>query len=317
MQTSEQHRPFRFGLVATGAPSRAAWLATARKAEQLGYATLLLEDHLTNALAPIAALMSAADATRTLRLGTFVFGNDFRHPATLAQEVATLDLLSGGRIELGLGTGYRHDDYLHRGLALDPPGTRVKRFEEAVRIIKGCFSDQPFTFAGEYYTLQEHQGLPKPLQRPHPPLLIGGGSRRMLSLAAREADIVSVNIRTTPAGGYDLTSITGEAAAEKVAWVQTAAGARRDVIELNIIASFVAVTDHRRQRAEELLRQWGVPSERLSVAQLLASPSALIGTVEQIVADLQERRARMGFSYIVVHEPMEPFAPVVERLRGR
>ena len=194
---------------------------------------------------------------------------------------------------------------------------RISRLAEAVPIIKGFFADAPFTFTGQYYTVRELKGTPKPVQRPYPPIMLGGGGQRMLSLAAQEADIVSVNIKTTAEGGFDFGSITAEAAAQKVTWVRQAAGVRFDALTLNILVPLVAVTDKRRQAAEEMLRKYNVPENVLNVEQVLDSPSALIGTVDQIVEDLQARRERYGFSYIVVWQPMEQFAPVVERLVGR
>jgi len=312
---NRQH-PFRFGLNAS-ASSREAWIDTAQKAEALGYDTLLVSDHLQSRLAPLAALVAAADATTTLRVGSYVFGNDFRHPVYLAKEAATIDLLSGGRFDLGLGTGWDRNDYEMSGILLDRPGVRVSRLTEAVQIIRGFFTDTPFTFTGKYYTVRDLEGGPKPTQHPHPPLMLGGGGRRMLSLAAREANIVSVNIKTTPEGELDFSSITAEAAAQKVAWVRQASGTRFDDLTLNLLVPLVAVTDKRNQAAEQMLRQYRTPENVFSVEQMPESPSALIGTVDQIVEDLQARRERYGFSYIVVWEPMEQFAPVVERLAGR
>ncbi len=311
-----QQHPFRFGIQVSGAPSRGAWIATAHKAEALGYSTLLVDDHLGNPLAPLPALAATAEVTTTLRIGTFVLANDFRHPVLLAREAATVDLLSDGRLELGLGTGYALPDYIQSGIPLDPPGVRVSRFAEAVQIIKGMFADTPLTFEGRYYSVHDLNGLPKPMQRPHPPILIGGGGQRMLSIAAREADIVSVNIKTTPAGAFDFSSLTAEATAQKLVWVHEAAGERFDALELNLLVPVVAITDNQRSAAEQMLRHWGIPAEAFSVEQVLESPSALLGSVDQIVETLQARRERSGFSYIVVWEPIEQFAPIVARLAG-
>src|SRR5215217_526689 len=159
-----QTRAFRFGILTGGAASRRAWIDKARQAESLGYSTLLIDDHLYNTFAPLTALVSAANSTSSLRVGSLVFGNDFRHPVVLAKEVATLDVLTDGRFELGLGSGYSREDYEQSGIALQPPGTRVSRFEEAVRIIKGLFAEEVLTFAGNYYTIQNLNGLPKPFQ---------------------------------------------------------------------------------------------------------------------------------------------------------
>jgi probable F420-dependent oxidoreductase len=313
-------RAFRFGILTGGAASREAWTDKARQAEALGYSTLLIDDHLYNPFAPLTALVSAADATTSLRVGSLVFGNDFRHPALLAREAATLDILSDGRFELGLGTGYWREDYEQSGMELESPGTRVSRFEEAVQVIKGLFADEPFTYTGDYYTIRNLNGLPKPAQLPHPPLLLGGGGKRMLSIAAREANIVSINIRTTAEGGFDSSSITPEATDQKIAWVREAAGARFHDLELNVLV-FPVVTDQPRQLAEQMLREWKLPADEAGIDGLLAESASLFGTVDEIVEALQARRQRFGFSYIAVGEyyqadVMERFAPVVARLAG-
>jgi probable F420-dependent oxidoreductase len=315
-----QSRAFRFGILTGGAASRKAWIDKARQAETLGYSTLLVDDHLYNTFAPLTALVSAADATTSLRVGSLVFGNDFRHPVVLAKEAATLDVLTDGRFELGLGTGYWREDYEQSGIELQSPGTRVSRFEEAVQVIKGLFADNSFTYTGNYYTIRNLNGLPKPAQKPHPPLLLGGGSKRMLSIAAREANIVSINIRTTAEGGFDASSITPEATDQKVAWVREAAGTRFHDLELNVLV-FPVVTDQPRQVAEQMLREWKMPTDEASIDGLLAESSSLFGTVDQIVENLQARRQRFGFSYIAVGEYyqadiMERFAPVIAKLAG-
>lgn len=316
-------RPFRFGVETLSyAPTGAAWADQARRIEALGYSTLLVDDHLDRELAPIAALGLAAAATTTLRLGCLVFGNDFRHPALLAKELASLDVLSGGRLEVGLGTGYATDDYAQTGIPLDSPGTRVERLEEAVRIVKGCFAGESFTHTGRHYSVRDLKGRPRPIQSPAPPLLIGGGARRTLSLAAREADIVSVNIRTTAGGGFDFSSLTAMATDRKIAWVREAAGARLGDLELNILVPFIAVTNDRQAAAENFLNlfitHFGLASDALSVDDLLASPALLIGSAEQIVEDLHVRRERYGFSYIVIWDHnLEAFAPIVARLSGQ
>jgi probable F420-dependent oxidoreductase len=320
-------RPFRFGLeIRTLPASGAAWIATVRRAEELGYATVLLEDHLPTAGfqalgGPFAALGMAAAVTQTLRLGSLVCGNDFRHPVVLAHEAATLDLLSGGRVELGIGTGWQRSDYTQLGLPLEAPGVRIGRLAEAVRIIKSYLAGEPFSVTGTYYSGHEITPGPLPVQRPRPPLLIGGGARRTLSLAAREADIVSVNIRTTPQGDFDFASLTAEATMQKVAWMRAAAGERLAAVEVSSTIPVVAVAEDRRAVAAVILQQLQAmygPAFGLTVDQLLASPFALIGTVAEMIEELEARREHYGFSYIVVWEPaMEHFAPVVARLAGR
>jgi probable F420-dependent oxidoreductase len=314
------HRPFRFGILTGGVASRRAWIEKAKRAESLGYATLLLDDHLYNPFAPITALVSAAEATTSLRVGSFVLGNDFRHPVWLAKEAATLDVLTDGRFELGIGTGYLQADYAQSGITLQSPGMRVSRLEEAIRVIKGCFADEAFSYTGNHYTIDTLNGLPKPVQKPHPPLLVGGGSKRILSIAAREANIVSINVRTTAEGSLDFASSTAEATEQKLGWVREAAEERFHDLELNVL-SLLIVTDDRRQAAAGMLRQLGLATDEASIDGVLASPTFLFGTVEQITEDLQARRQRFGFSYIVIGEYLQPnameqFAPTIARLAG-
>jgi probable F420-dependent oxidoreductase len=312
-------RPFRFGVLTGGAPAREAWLERVRQVEDLGYSTLVLADHVHTGLAPLAAMVAAAEATTTLRIGSHVFANDFRNPVLLAKEAASIDLLSGGRLELGLGTGFWRVDYDRTGIALDPPGVRVSRFAEAVQVIKRAFDDGPFSFAGTYYTIRDLDLRPKPVQRPRPPIVIGGGGRRMISLAAREADIVSIGARTTAEGGFDFSSISPEAFEEAVAWVRQAAGARADTLELSVLANQVEVSDEGPRKAAErqlvALRRF---TDQVTVDQLLASPKAILGTVDDIVETLLARRRRYGLSYIVISgQAVAEFAPIVARLAGK
>ena len=171
-------RKFRFAAQLSKAPEGTAtsWAEQARKVEDLGYSTLLVPDHFGDQLAPVPALMAAADATTSLRIGTLVFDNDYRHPFVLAKEAATLDLLSGGRLELGLGAGWMRTDYDESGIAYDRPGLRVDRFAEGVAVVAGLLqADGPFSFSGTHYTVTEHTLTPRPVQRPRPPLILGGG----------------------------------------------------------------------------------------------------------------------------------------------
>lgn len=316
-------RPFRFGLEAQRLQptSRAAWCDLARKVEALGFDTLLVDDHIGRQLAPLTALAVAAAATNQVRLGSFVFANDFRHPAQLAAEVASLDVLSEGRMEVGLGTGYAAEDYSQPGVTMDPPLVRIERLAEAVDLVKGFFTGEPVTFQGRYYTAQDLIGSPRPVQRPRPPLLLGGGGRRILSLAAREADIVSVNVRSRPGGGLDFTNMTAEATARKVAWVRAEAGERFPALELNILVPVVMVTGDPRRAAQSFIdmgrQRYGMRPGEVTVEQLLESPHCLIGTVEEMVARLRAVRERYGFSYIATWDSnLDAFAQVVERLTG-
>src|SRR5262249_52964066 len=236
-------RKFRFGVIPPLCATAQQWSNLTLKIEDLGYSTLLLADHFDDRFGPIAGLMSAALATSRLRVGTLVFDNDYRHPAVLAKELATLDLLTGGRLEFGLGAGWMAVDYNKSGIPYDPIGTRIDRLEEAIAIFKGLFGDDLFSFTGKHYKIERMRGVPKPVQKPHPPLTIGGGGKRILTIAGREADIVSVNfvlrsgVYTT---GADPTG-SARATAEKIRWIQEAAGERMNAIELSVTGYFVAV----------------------------------------------------------------------------
>lgn len=310
-------RPFRFGVVAGGATSREEWVTKARRVEELGYAIFLVPDHFVNDISPFPALAIAAEATSTLRVGTYVCDNDFRHPALLAKDASTLDLLSGGRLELGIGAGWHGGDYEQTGIPFDPPGVRVGRMEEAVKIVKALFGEEPVTFEGKYYKITGLNGLPKPVQRPHPPIFIAGGGKRILSIAAREADIVGIHIKTYADGsGGDPSSTSAEATEEKLQWVRDAAGDRFDQLELNIMVSHVVFTEDPKQAAEEILV--GITTPRYTVDLLLASPAALFGTIDETVREIEARRERWGFSYVSVSDDvMETFAPIVEMLNGK
>lgn len=315
---AEKH-PFRFGLNAFHSPTRAQWRDLARKVEDTGFSTLNVGDHLWIGLAPLVSMMAAAEATTTLRVGSFVLGNDFRHPAILAREAASIDVLTEGRMEFGFGTGWQRNDYTGPGIPFDPPGVRVGRFEEAVTIIKGLFSGEPVNFAGKYYTISNLTCSPKPFQNPHPPIMIGGGSKRMLSIAAREADIVSINITTTREGGFDFASTSMKATEQKIRWVREAAGENFDRLELNTLILNLVVTNHPRQAAETIMDRWNIDQSLFSLDDFLASPNTLIGSEDEIVEKLVSNRERLGISYISLggEENIDMYAPIVARLAGK
>ena len=311
-------RPFRFGVSVHGNRSRQEWLDLARQVESLGYSTLMMPDHLGDQLSPVPALMTAADATTTLRVGSLVFDNDFRHPVLLAKEAATLDVLSGGRLELGLGAGWLKSEYEQAGIPFERAGMRIERMEEAIRVIKGAFGEGPFDFAGRYYTISGYEGFPKPVQRPRPPLHIGGGGQRLLSIAAREADIVGIIPRARSDGkGQDLNDATPAALEQKIAWVREAAGARFADLELGILVAQVFTTEDR-EMAAQFIANTVASGLNVTTEQILQAPYVLIGSVEQICDDLQARRERYGISYISVFEQgLEALAPVIARLAGK
>lgn len=307
-------RTFRFAVQLSTAPDGASLAATARRAQELGYETAFVPDHFGDQLAPVPALMAIADAAPDLRIGTLVFDNDYRHPVVLAKECATLDVLSGGRFELGLGAGWMSSDYDQAGITMEPPKVRVDRMEEAITVLKQAFADGPHDFAGVHYSVTGYDGLPKPVQKPHPPFLIGGGARRVLSIAAREADIVGIN-PSIPNGAVDADAArTGlaERTDQKVAWVKEAAGDRYADLELNMLTFANIVTDDRPAALESMAPLFGVSPDEVA-----DYPHAWIGSVDQICADLQARRDRWDVSYLTVQAAaMESMAPVVAALAG-
>ena len=253
-------KPFRFGVNVGSAASRLEWTDKARKIEDLGYSTLNVPDHLTNLMAPMPALVSAAEATKHLRVGTNVLNNDLRHPVLVAREAATVDLLTDGRLQLGLGAGSIRSEYHQIGSAFDTGGSRVERLTEAVAIIKGLLAGEKVAFAGRHYRVTGHAIDPLPVQKPRPPILIGGNGRRLLTLAAREADIVGLSGLTFRQGGTvpaDLSGWRVSAIDERLLLVREAAGDDRYArLELNVLVQRVVVTDDRRSAAEDLTSRW-------------------------------------------------------------
>jgi len=314
-------RAFRFGVFGENARTPEALLDTARRAEQAGYATFLIRDHFIeepfgHQLAPLTALATVAAATTSLRVGSLVLSNDYRHPAMLAKEIATLDALSGGRVELGLGAGFSKAEYAGAGIPFDPPGVRVDRLEESIQVLKGLFGPTPFTFVGKHYAVTGLDSYPKPVQRPHPPILIGAAGKRMLSIAAREADIIGFQTVSTAHGAMtdDPNGRLASTVRERVEQVRRIAGERFDRIELSLVAT-VVLTERRRQAAEQLARERGWSG--MSVEQVLEMPSVFIGPVDHIADEMRTRRTRYGFSYyVVLDRALDTVAPLVQRLAG-
>lgn len=315
-------RPFRF-LTDTGENHDGPGLAAfARRAESIGYSAVMIPDHLLSPYAPIPFLAAVAAATEKLRVGTFVFNNNLRHPAVLAQELATLDRLSGGRLEVGLGAGWNQPEHDAIGIPFEPVGTRVTKLAEAIRVIKGCFGDEEFSFAGKHYTITGYNAQPKPVQRPHPPIFIGGGGRRLLTLAAEEAQIIGLAPRITRDGKglptLDIPSITVAATEEKIDWIRKAAGERFAEIELNSYPTggpMVLTSDAKgeaRRRADKLRERTGV---ELTVEEILESPHTFIGSVKELTQKLIDVRERFGISSFLFDD-MKTFAPIVQELAG-
>jgi probable F420-dependent oxidoreductase len=308
-------RRFRFGVQFHTATDGADLAAKARRAEELGYSTAFLPDHFGDQLAPVPALMAIADATAELRIGTLVLDNDYRHPVVLAKELATLDLMSEGRLEAGIGAGWMSSDYDESGIPYDEPATRIDRLQEAITIMKALWRDGSATFSGKHYTVNNAQGLPRPVTKPYPTLVIGGGGRRMLRLAAREADVVGVNPNLR--AGYVGPEVAAEATPakfeERIAWVKEAAGGRLPEIDLQILTFFVQFVPNKREVAENLAPMFGLDADAA-----MEVPLVLLGTVDEICDTLEERRERYGFNYVVVHDAeIESFGQVVERLAGK
>jgi probable F420-dependent oxidoreductase len=307
-------RPLRFGVITSHAPDGLAWRERARRAEELGYSSLLMPDHFQDQWGPIVGLTVAAEATTSLRVGTLVFDNDYRHPVVLAKELTSLDRATGGRLEVGMGAGWKRTDYDEAGIPYDRPGVRIERMAEALTVMRALWaSDEPVVFTGTHYQIQGAVGTPRPHQGP-PPVCIGGGGRRILSLAAREADIVSVNATLTAGelGAGVAESATPRAFDEKIGWIRDAAGDRMGAIELQCHCPFVMVTPDAASIAERMGSGFG-----LSAAEALDVPLTLFGTVEELADRVEARRDRYGFSYwIVPDDAMEAFGPVVARLAG-
>lgn len=307
-------RPFRFAVDLQHPFEGSSWADSAREAEALGYSTLFVPDHFDEGLGPIAAIATAATVTTTLRVGTLVLDCDFRHPAVLARELATIDQLSEGRLEVGLGAGWKNVDYQRSGIPMDPPKVRVDRMIEYVAVLRGLFAPGPFSFNGEHFTITELDGTPAPYRPEGPPLLIGGGARRVLRFAGANAQIVGVNA-SIHSGEIDSAAAQDghpDRIDEKVSWVREGAGERFGQVELNAWLAVAEVTDDTDATAAFLAEVFEVPAE-----EVLSSPLVLVGSEAEIHDRLLERRERWGYSYHVIPgDQARTFAPVVAALSG-
>jgi len=328
-------KPFRFAAQAFSADSARQWRAIVREAEALGYSTLHVADHyfgpgpleaITNhpvqKLAAVPALAMAAEATERIRIGSRLFCVDYHLPAVLAKEAATLDLLSDGRLELGLGAGWIAAEYAAMGIEHDPPGTRIRRLAEVIELVRAHFSGTPIDVDGEFVSVSGYTGTPRPVQDP-PPIMVGGGGRKILTLAGRTADIVSLNLnnRAGALGPDGVRTTTAEQTADKISCIRAAAAERgTGMPEIEIAPYFTFITDDAKAVAEQLGAEMG-----LSPEEMRAHPLALIGTVDDICDQLQERRETYGISYVTIlvdailpgTATIRDFAPIVERLAGR
>jgi probable F420-dependent oxidoreductase len=315
-------RPFRFLVYTSEYHDGPALAAFARRAESISYSALMIPDHLLAQYSPIPVLASVAAATEALRVGTFVFNNNLRHPAVLAKDLATVDRLSGGRLEVGLGAGWNKPEHDAIGIPFEPVGTRVTKLAEAIQVFKGCFGDEKFSFDGSHYTITDYDAQPKPVQRPHPPIFIGGGGKDLLTLAAKEAQVIGLAPRLTkdekglPA--LDTPSITAAATDEKIGWIRKTAGDRFAELELNSYPAggpMVVTNDSKgesRRRADKLRERTGVA---LTVKEIRESPHVFIGSLKELTQKFIDLRERFGISSFLLDD-METFAPIVEELAG-
>ena len=311
-------KPFRFLADAFDASTTRELGERARAAEAMGATTFILPDHLVPQLAPIPYLATVAALTERLRISAFVHNNDLRHPAVLAQELATLDVLSSGRLDVAIGAGWNEPEYRAIGLPFDPIRVRQDRLAEAITVLKGCFGEDAFSFAGQHYTITDYDGYPKPVQRPYPPFLIGGGGRRTLELAAREANIVGLAPRILSGQRPDPHSITWAATEEKVGWVREAAGDRFDALEFNVYPSQwpIVVTDDLRGEARKVIdRMKERTGIEMTEQDIIDSPHIFIGSIRRFVEKFTELRERLGVNSFLVGS-LDELGPVVERLAG-
>jgi probable F420-dependent oxidoreductase len=303
---------WRFVAQLLGASNAEEWSDRCRRVESQGYAGISLPDHFGAQFAPLVALTHAATITTRCTLGMNVLANDFRHPAMLAKELATLDVLSGGRVIAGIGAGWMTADYDASGIPLDRPGVRIDRLVESVQVLRGLWADEPCTFRGAHYVVTALDGQPKPAQRPGIPILIGGGARRVLTEAGRHADVVSIGLDNRAGVQAEGAGRTATAAAtrEKLSWIRSGASERSDPPSISVRVLVVSITDDRWAAAATLGRPLG-----LDAAELLESPHALIGTSDEIRDDLLRRRDEYGFAdYVVSQSALDALAPVVSTI---
>lgn len=319
-------RPFRFAAGGEGNAEEGGvrrFVKLAQRAEELGYDTFMIPDHLGPQIGPIAALGALAVATERIRIGTAVLANGFRHPVVLAKDAATIDVLSRGRLELGIGAGWLRDEFASAGLPYEAPAQRIEKLEESLQILDTLLRGRECNFEGKHYAVRGVTGYPRPRQGPRPPLAVGGGGPKLLAMAAKYADIISVAPPTAPSGKMLLSGITMNQTIERVARIREAAGERFADIELSWTITMIMLTDDRQSTAEMALGaiKQGFPPNveadvELSVADLLDSPYVAIGTVEEIAEQIRRVRERTAMSYVGVYPTqMDAFAPVMTLLR--
>ena len=320
-------RKFRFGAGGEGNKDEGGarkFVKLAQTAEEYGYDTFAVPDHLGNQVGPLAALGALSQATSTIRLGTSVLANGFRHPAILAKEANTIDVLSKGRLELGIGAGWMKEEFDKAGIEFESPGVRIRKLDESLTILDKLMRGETVDFDGEFYQVKGVVGTPRPRQGPRPPILVGAGGPRMLELAAKHADIISVAPGTTPDGKMKLSDMTIERTAARVDRIREVAGDRFADIELNWTIAVIVITDDREATAEMALKALaqGYPPNiahdtEFTVDDVLTSPYIAIGSFEEIADQIREVRRRTTMSYVgVFPTQMDAFAPVLAQLKG-
>ena len=326
LSTSPKPRPIRFVAGAGAAHDPAALIRAARRAEEMGYSALAMADHFMLPFAPLIALQAVAGARAAVRLTQTVLDQDFRHPAVLAKELATLDVLSGGRLEIGLGAGWMRSEYEQAGMRFDPAPVRIERLEEVAIVLKGLFAPEPFSFAGKYFSIRELNGTPKPAQHPRPPIMIGGGGPKLLAVAARQADTIQVMPRIRPQSEpVDAEEFTARSYQRKVEWIRDAAGTRFADIELGVQLLNLTITDDVDQALDDLVAQFASTARSAGRAlgpskeEILSSPVVAIGSLDQVCDKLMQVRDSFGFSYFACPVFAKPvtLAPVIARLAGQ
>ena len=309
--------PFRFGVQFSKSASGDDYRDTVRRIEDSGYSTVFCPDHFDDQWAPTVALTVAAEATTDLRVATLVYDVDYRHPVVLAKEIATLDLVSNGRVEFGIGAGWMSDDYDTAGIPFDKAGIRIDRMVEAIDVVRGLWSGQPLNFQGEHYVVRDMTGTPSPCQPGGPPIIVGGGGKRVLTEAARRADIVGLNasLHSGSVGPETALSALGERFLERRNWVEEAAGERFSQLELQMNTFMTAVTATTAE-ADEMIEGMA-PMFGLSPDQARTIPMVLAGTVNDVCEQLHHHRELYGTSYWVIHEgEVDAMAPVVAKMSG-
>ncbi len=321
-------KPFRFGLQAYAPASAKDWRDLARKAESMGFSSFHLADHVigpgpalnatghpVQTVAAIPAMAVAAEATETIKVGCRVLCVDYRNPVMLAKEVATLDFFSEGRLELGIGAGWLQNEYEAMGIPFDKAGVRIDRMEEVIGLLRASFADGELNIDGRHVHAVGFEAVPKPVHKPGPPLMIGGGAKRVLTIAGREADIVSLNFNNSSGklGPDGIGSSTAELTEQKIQWVKEGAGGRFSDIEIEIAAYFTIVTPDGEGTRAKMAPMFGMTPEVLA-----EHPNALIGSIDEICDRIVERRERFGISYVSFGASViDAVGPVVERLTGK